>query len=149
MGYTVAIDPGDTVGICIFNAQGGVEVIDQLPFESADGKDFLHWLEEFPHAVDTVVYERWITYRQKAHKQVGSKQKAAQGIGAIKSFAIRKKAKLVEQPADIMVIAKQWSGLKMPSQHSKTHKYAAYLHGYYYLQKEGVIQPRVPLIGEM
>jgi hypothetical protein len=149
MGYTVAIDPGDTVGICIFDENGGVQVLDQLPFEAPDGKDFLHWLEEFNHPVDTVVFETWITYRQKAAKQVGSKQKAAQGIGAIKSFAIRKKAKLVEQKADIMPIAMQWSGLKMPSQHSKTHKYAAYLHGYFYLQKEGIIKPRVPLIGDM
>lgn len=133
MSLVLAFDPGDTTGICLMKrANAEVVEIFQLPLD-----EFMVWINT-PHdwddQVSVVVYERYIVYRQKAAKMVGSKNKASQAIGAIKSYAIRNKiAKIVEQQANILTPAKASSGIVMPSDHRQTHRWDAFLHGWYYL----------------
>ena len=131
----IAVDPGDTSGICIFNDDSSVKKMMQLNLE-----EFTKWAATYDGPVDTIVYEKFIVFRQKAHTQVGSTMKVSQAVGMLKMMAHSTGAKLVEQGPDIKKIAIKWSGIIMPSQHSQTHKWDAFLHGYYYLVKEGKIK---------
>lgn len=133
-----AFDPGNTTGITIFDDEFNVKEMFQLSLD-----DLIQWASVYDGPLDVIVYEKFITFRQKAHTQVGSTQQASQAIGAIKMLATRKKAKLVVQGPDIKSIALRWTGITMPSRHADSHKWDAYLHGYYYLRKEGYIKSNI------
>lgn len=131
-------DPGDTTGICIFNDE-----FLPIQFMQLSLDDLLEWVMNTDLMVDTVGYEEFIVFRQKAHTQVGSRMKVGQAIGGIKMFAKKNKAELVVQKPDIKQVALKWSGIKMPSQHSQTHQWDAFLHGYYYNRRKGNIKSEV------
>lgn len=131
-------DPGNTTGVCIFND-------DFLPvqFMQLSLEELMDWVGEFEGTFEVVGYEQFIVFRQKAHTQVGSKMAVSQAIGVIKMLARKTKAELVVQKPDIKSVALRWSGIKMPSQHSQTHQWDAFLHGYYYNRKKGNIKSEV------
>jgi hypothetical protein len=89
-------------------------------------------------AVPEVIVEDFTLYKSKALQQSGSKMETVRVIGSIESWARRNKSVLVKQPASHLTIAQLWSGVKMPSDHRKSHWVSAYNHGYYYLVKQGV-----------
>lgn len=133
----IAFDPGDTTGIAIMGLDGAVYELLQLNFA-----DLTDWIANFnkPYIVHHLVYERFIVFRQKAQTQVGSKMLVSQVIGMIKLLAARLNIKVTEQGSDIKIPALKWTGIDMPSQHSKTHQWDAYLHAYYWLRKNGYIK---------
>lgn len=131
-------DPGDTTGICIFNDEFLAVDFKQLSLD-----ELIEWASNYEGPLDVVGWEKFIVFRQKAHTQVGSKMKVSQAIGVIKMLAARKKALTVEQQPDIKRIALKWSGIAMPSKHSETHQYDAFLHGYFYNRKVGNIKSEV------
>lgn len=143
----LAFDPGDTTGMAVVDYNGAAHDMRQLTLDELIG-----YVAQFQtpegFKITKIVYERFIVYRQKAQKLVGSKNGASQAIGAIKILASRLNVPLVEQGADIKEVALRWSGIKMPGQHSKTHQWDAYLHAYYYLQKNGFIKPKIKGLAE-
>jgi hypothetical protein len=62
---------------------------------------------------------------------------AAQAIGMVKSYATRNGIELIEQSPQILENAQKMSQVKMPSDHNQSHWVAAYLHGFWYLVKQG------------
>lgn len=138
LGNILAFDPGDTTGVCEFNERGQVLRLFQLSFD-----DLLKFLNDYPGPVMQVVCEDFILFRKKARQQSGSKMKASQAIGMIKAFALRKEAPLAMQGSDIKPMAMKFSQIKMPSNHSESHQYDAFLHGYYWLVKNGMIKTRL------
>lgn len=140
--HILAFDPGKITGIAIFNQDGTLLGMEQLPLDSGDN-NLLKWTAWYPYPVSLVIYEKFITFRQKAMQQVGSKQETAQAIGLIKGLAFRKQAELVEQKPDIKPIASKWSGVTVPSNHAISHQYDAYLHGFYLLHQRGIVKSKL------
>lgn len=131
-------DPGVSTGWARFDEFGNVS--DKGICRGLDAlSDFLEECE--PATV--VVYESYRVFKHKANAHIGSKVEAAQAIGMIKAKARKWNAKTVEQPANILPIAAMWSGVELPKNHKISHDIAAYNHGVYYLQKNGIRKSRL------
>ena len=74
--------------------------------------------------------------------QTGSRFVAVQIIGALKAYAQRVGANFVLQPANVLTVASLHSGIKRPSNHSRSHDVDAYNHGYYYFETKGLLAPK-------
>jgi hypothetical protein len=134
-----AFDPGaghsNTIGYARFEDGGDLLDIGQLTFDG-----LVHFLEgQTPVAGDVVVYERYIIKPHKLQSHKGSRVETIQTIGAIRSWAIRHKLKVVEQADSILSIAQMWFQIKMPTDHAMSHQISATLHGMYYLHLQGII----------
>ncbi len=136
-----SFDPGGSpgkksTGIVTWNTKG--LPVDILKVDQ-DGLDkFLQGKEETPP--DVFIYETYRIYG--GFSQVGSKVHTVRVIGQITAWARRHKVELIEQPSDIKGTAAKWAGIKVPQGHMPD-SIAAYLHGYYYLHRLGVIPARV------
>jgi len=108
-------------------------------------EELLERLESLEN-VTTVVCEDYRLRQGKQTAQTGSRFVAVQIIGALKAYAKRHKAKMVLQDATILTVAALHSGVKRPSNHSKSHDTDAYNHGYYYFETKGLLQPKTPVI---
>lgn len=144
--FYIGFDPGKTTGVSIIDLEpGGVPItqdmrqvkIEDMPalFDELD-----KLIPDNEHIVG-IIYERFITYRQYAQRQVGSKQEAAQVIGMVKMWAAKRKKPTVEQGADILNIAYRWTGIPKQGDHSKSHAWDAYHHIMYYLIKNKLAKP--------
>lgn len=140
----LAIDPGETSGLALFQGNG-------KPFwmEQARGAESLHKFlmgieKDWGSVPDTVVIElyRVLPTQHSIKANVGSKLKTVEAIGIVKSFCMTWDAKVVEQEPSIKNIAKKWTNIKVPSNHKDSHQFDALLHGYYYLIKSGALDPR-------
>lgn len=135
-----AFDPGDMTGIAVFNDEAQLVELVTIPFEHSakhpDGETLTEWLGR-QEDVKTVVYERFILYKKSAPRMAGSKMKASQAIGAIKMWAKTHKAEIVEQPAGILSTASKMTQVKRPTVKEQSHAIEAFLHGAYYLIREG------------
>jgi hypothetical protein len=135
----LVFDPGLSTGWAAFDEKGDVQAkgilrgLDELI-------SFLSDREDYP---DVVIYEGYTVFGHKAKAHIGSKVETVQAIGMIKVYASRWKAEIVEQPSSILSIAQLWSGVRLPSNHDKSHDIAAYNHGVYYLQKSGIRKSRL------
>lgn len=136
----LAFDPGDTTGVAEFTSDGKLMAMLQMNMD-----ELINYLNKFNKTVDTVVVEDFVLFAKRAQKQAGSRMKASQAIGLIRGFAARHEAKLVIQQANIKPIALKQTGIRLPSQHSKTHQYDAYLHGAYYLIGKGIMKTKLQL----
>lgn len=143
----VSFDPGKTTGMTFWIKNKETEepqciLVNQFNEEELD--DFLEDIGGNPlKQPDVMIVEEYRIFGQKKNAHVGSKVETIQVIGQLKAFARKHKIEIVEQPANILVIAQLWSGKKMPSDHSKSHWVSAYLHAYYYLHKQGLLKARV------
>lgn len=140
----IGFDPGKTTGVSIVSLLPG-EVPQTNYMWQVKIEDMPALFDELdtliPGEISGIIYERFITYRQYAQRQVGSKQEAAQVIGMVKMWAAKKKAPTVEQGADILNIAYRWTGFPRQKDHSKSHAWDAYHHVIYYLIKNKLAKP--------
>lgn len=137
MGFVVAFDPGDTTGIAWFNDERQLAGFDQIPYDEVP-----QWWQSTmaDKDLDAVVIEDFVLFSKRAKQQSGSRMKASQVIGMLKALAALKNAKVIMQPSSILPIGLKQAGLKMPHNHSETHKYAAYVHGFFYLHSIGEVE---------
>lgn len=138
MDKYLAFDPGVSTGWAAFDSAGEVSAKGIL--RGLD--ELMDFLEDCTRP-ETVIYESYRVFGHKAKAHIGSKMETVQAIGVIKARTSRWKCILVEQPSSILPIATKWAGVKLPSNHDKSHDIAAYLHGVYYLQKEGIRESRL------
>lgn len=136
----LAFDPGLRTGIAGWNESGVTTLVHKTVHGDIALDEFLDTLEEDPP--DVFIIEEYVVYGSNLKANVGSKVHTAQVIGSLKSWARRHKVIVVEQRSDIKGIAAKWSGTVIPKGHMPDWM-AAYLHGYYYLHRLGVIKPRV------
>lgn len=136
----VSWDPGQSTGVACWSETGDpLDVGTEL--KSDDARDrFLDRLES--HPVREFIIEEYRVYGSKALAHTGSKVYTAQVIGDLKSWARRHGVKVIEQRSDIKEIAAKWAQVKVPKGHMPDWM-AAYLHGYYYLHRKGLIKPKV------
>ena len=141
MKYIMAFDPGDTTGWAAWDTEGNLQGMGQVTLE--DMPTFLHKYDDLE--ISLVIVEDFILFAKRAVKQAGSRMKASQGIGMLHLWAAQKGAQFLKQPASIKNAAMKWSQISMPGAHSESHKFDAYLHGYYYLVTHDLIKTQLQL----
>lgn len=140
-----AWDPGDTTGWAVWDEEGnllkmGMCALEDIPDVWED------ILAAYPtRVITTVIVEDFVLFGKRAQSQTGSRMKASQGIGSLRTLARQERADFVLQPASIKSIAMKWSGITMPSDHDKTHEWDAFLHGYHWLVKQKRIQTQLEI----
>lgn len=137
----VSIDPGkgrkDTIGTCTWDLQGVVLDMRQLTLPELD--EFLDLLP--PVGVLKLIIEEYIVNPRVPHG--GSKVETARVIGQLAYWARKHQVEVQMQPSTVLPVAQKHSGVKIPKDHSVSHQISAYLHGYEYLLRQGIIRPRV------
>lgn len=136
MSYVVSVDPGDTTGLALWHSDGSFVEEMQLSLD-----ELIDWLQDFDGEVSTVVIEDYRLFKHKAQQQTGSRFVASQGIGVLKAFARRKKAKVVIQQVECIVLGAMFSGRKQPSNHKLSHSVDAYNHGFYWFVAQNILKP--------
>ena len=130
----LALDPGETTGFAAFDAKGDSTEIGEV-FSDAELDDLLDRLSP-----TVVIVEDWI---QNPHAHMGgNKQLTARTIGSVESWARRHNAKVVLQPNTIKSIGYMWAGISKAKAKSMSHRADAYVHGVYYLQRQGIRHPQ-------
>lgn len=132
----ISVDPGETTGIAYWEDDGTF-----ISREALTQDEILDKVETLS-GVTVIVVEDYRLRQGKQMVQTGSRFVAVQIIGALKAYARRVGAKFVLQPANVLTVAALHSGVKRPSNHSKSHDIDAYNHGYYYLETKGLLQPK-------
>jgi hypothetical protein len=132
----ISVDPGETTGIAYWENDGTF-----ISREALTQDEILDKVETLSD-VTVIVVEDYRLRQGKQMVQTGSRFVAVQIIGALKAYARRVGAKFVLQPANVLTVAALHSGVKRPSNHSKSHDIDAYNHGYYYLETKGLLQPK-------
>jgi len=130
----VSIDPGGTTGVVTWDANA--KLLDALQLNREEFEDFLEKVSPAQ-----VICEEYIVNPHVRHG--GQKVETLRIIGAIESYCRRNKILLEMQRPQILTIAQKWSGKKMPKNHGISHWVSAYLHGYYFLHRKGLIKARV------
>jgi hypothetical protein len=137
----IAVDPGDTAGVAIFDDTGIFVSSEQLSGAEEFAELCLKLAKE---PITTIVVEDYRLMRHKAQQQAGSRFQAVQQIGMLKLLAKQAGANIVIQGPDKYPIGLLLSGKQMPKDHKKSHHVVAYAHGWYYLVQQGLVLPVVP-----
>ena len=132
----ISVDPGESSGIAYWSDKG--EFVEKEILTEEELFDQLERLEN----VTVVVCEDYRLRQGKQMVQTGSRFVAVQIIGALKAYARRCGSKFVLQTPNVLSVASLHSGIKRPSNHSKSHDVDAYNHGYYYFETKGLLQPK-------
>jgi hypothetical protein len=142
----VSIDPGgsatgSTIGVVMWDELGLPLKMEQYTQDELD--EFLTNLQEVKDTLKVIIVEGYRVFSHKLDAHRNKKMTTSECIGRIKFAAKMLGVSLVEQPSTILITAEKWSGTKMPKNHAKSHSVSAYLHGYFYLHKHGVLRARV------
>lgn len=130
----VSIDPGGSNGWAKWEDDGTL-----ISSGTAVGEtEFFQFL--FDNPADIYVVEEFKLYPHMSEKLIWSKFPTIQMIGAIKLFAYKRGATIVEQQTSIKDVAYKLSGVPKPASKAKSHRFDAIVHGYYYLYKKGILK---------
>lgn len=132
---TVVVDPGDTSGVAIFSEDGRFVERWQAKFEQLC--DDLSSLR----SIQRIIVEDYRLRKGKQSQQTGSRFPAVQVIGVLKYIARQQGADFILESVQAKQLGSMYSGVKPPSNHSKSHEIDAYNIGIYWLVKEGRIEP--------
>lgn len=143
----LAIDPGrsykgeKTVGYCLFTNLGEEIQRGSLSFEhlvTALDYDY-NGLTGWGYALYAVVIEDFVNDPKSARG--GQRNGTSECIGAVEALCIKADATFTRQSNTILPVAKMHAGYVDTHKHLP-HQDSAFLHGYYYLTKKGVLQPK-------
>lgn len=138
----VSWDPGGkstkkSTGMVKWDEEGKpreVKELDQLELDKE--------LDELEPTIIVFIIEEYVVYSHKSKAHIGSKLPTVQTIGQLKAYARKHGIKVIEQRSDIKKMASMWAQVKVPNGHMPD-KMSAYLHGYYYLHRLGLIPAKV------
>ncbi len=130
----LSLDPGHSTGWATFKENGDADKFGTVTSRVAV-YDLLR--EQAP---DLIIMEDWITKQGVALG--GDKLETVRVIGAVEFYVYLRKIPLVLQPNTVKSIAYKWAGMVPPKRKSLTHEADAYVHGVYYLQKQGIRRPQ-------
>lgn len=148
---TLAIDPGNTVGVAIIGNSG------ELLFESQmSHEEFIEYLvygnpasRQAMRHVDLAVVEEFKLLPGKARAVSQTKSRsleAAKGVGAMELWAAQCGIELVYRDPSHWRIGLQLAGIepsKWPKQHKDGHSMCAYGAGFHALVELGLVQSRL------
>lgn len=138
MKLITAWDPGDTTGVAVWDTKGNLLEKQQLAQSSITA--YWRYLEDTYGPIDVAVIEDFRLFKHRAVQQAGSRMKAPQVIGSLTTLAEISGSKTVLQQPSIKPTALKLSEIKLPSKHSDTHEWDAYLHGFYYMVGKKIIK---------
>jgi hypothetical protein len=137
----LAIDPGHTTGLAWFKDNGDLD--DMAEFKLSHLNTFLD--QEVTNQICMIIVEDYKLYPWKSMAQSWSRLETVRVIGAIDYRAHQCGIPVVYQDPAIKGIGYKWAGKTPAKNHADSHMLDAYVHGVYYLQKNGI---RVPQQGK-
>lgn len=130
----LALDPGNSTGWATFTEKG-----DLIEFGTVRKRtEVYELLEKFQPEV--LIVEDWIT--RQGINLGGTKLEVIRVIGAVECWAYFNNATVHLQPNTIKSIGYTWAGMRKPKNHDQSHETDAYVHGVYWLQKNGIRKPQ-------
>ena len=134
----VAFDPGEMTGYAIFEVHPDrpedTFFVDLGQFHHKDAFEKISELVTDETAV--VVVEDYRVFHHKAKAHSGSKLITTRVIGSMEYRTQQVKARMVQQPSNILPIAQKWSGITLGGNHAQSHQFSAVNHGFFYLVKQ-------------
>lgn len=130
----LAVDPGGSTGWATFDSKG-----DGITIGTCHTREQVYDMLRDTKP-DLIILEDWIT--QQGIHLGGDKMETVRVIGAIEFYAYIRVIPIKLQPNTIKPIAYKWAGMVKPKRKSLTHETDAYVHGVYYLQKNGIRRPQ-------
>lgn len=138
-----AWDPGDTTGVAVWNDEYDLLEMKQIRMEET--ASFWKYIEERHGPIRICIVEDFVLFGARAAQQKGSRMKASQGIGSLRTLSQLSHADFYLQPASVKKTAMKQARITLPSKHEDTHEYDAYLHGYHWMVKNGKIKTQLQL----
>lgn len=135
----VSFDPGITTGVVTWDKDGNV--LNKAKINQATLDALLVGFEHI-NTIKAFIIEEYRVFTSKAIAHIGSKVETARVIGQITATARRKNIEIVMQDPKILKIAAMWAQFPLPKGHLPDDD-SAYLHGYYYLHRKGIISAKV------
>lgn len=133
--YYLALDPGKTTGWATFAQDGSGLTMGQV-----NVMDLIKMMDNTPARV--IITEDYHLFPWKKNEQVWSRLDTVRLIGMIQYWCFKTNRQLILQDPNIKTIAYMWAGLKKAGLHKNSHERDAYVHGVYYLQKQGIRKPQ-------
>lgn len=134
----LAIDPGHTTGCAWFSEEGDLTKIEEFKLDKIN----LFLDEEITNKISMIIVEDYRLYPWKSSAQSWSRIETVRVIGAIDYRAHQCGIPIVYQDPSIKGIGYKWAGKTKPKNHANSHVLDAYVHGVYYLQKNGIRRPQ-------
>lgn len=136
--YYLALDPGGSTGWATFDERG-----DGCKLGTCRNRgDVYNLLKQAKEdGIKVIIMEDWIT---KADVRLGSDRlEVVRVIGVVEYYCELTKTTLHEQPNTIKSIGYMWAGMDKPKKGDPLiHAKDAYVHGVYWLQKNGIRKPQ-------
>jgi len=134
--FYLAIDPGETSGWASFDEAG-------KPLDIGQIKGRIPVYELLQQVQPKVlIVEDFVLFPWKAKEQAFSQFETVRIIGAIELWAFAKKAVVQLQKPNVKDIGYMWAGMPKAKSHKDSHQRDAYVHGIYFLQKNGILKPQ-------
>lgn len=135
----LALDPGETTGWATFDREGQL-----IKYGQFKQKEQTKVLTELIHSnLQGVICENYKNFAWKRQKNWSTNQ-TSKNIGAIEMLCELRQVPLHLQEANIKSIGYLWAGIEPPKNHSISHQFDAYVHGVYFLRKQGIRKIEVP-----
>jgi hypothetical protein len=151
----LSLDPGVSTGYATFKADGNVIRTGTLRKGKEELYPFLRLLalskiEDFQNYLEStsvnpqldIIVENYRLYPWKSMSQSWSSLETVRFIGAIDFWATLHEYPVHLQDPQVKGIAYKWAGLTVPKNHDMSHETDAFVHGVYFLQKNGIRKPQ-------
>lgn len=131
----ISIDPGESNGVCGYNAKGNLLFMTTIKHE-----DLLKFLRIFKKIIRCIT-EDYRIYEHKANQHVNSRVLTLRVIGRIEDWCELNDIHLTLQPATIKATGYMWIGKKpLPKSNPANHKWDANVHFVYWAVRNGIIR---------
>ena len=136
----ISIDPGHTSGVCGYDKN--CNLVFMLTVDKDNIVGFLEDEVNTGH-VHTVIYEEYAVFPNKAQQHVYNPLHTVRVIGAIQSWALRKKLHIHGQKSSIKPTAYRMLGVKpLPKSDPQNHSLDAHAHFTFWAVKNKKLDPR-------
>ena len=133
--HYLALDPGKTTGWAAFDKAGN-----GIDYGQVDREELYGMLVE--KRPKLLIVEDFEFFPWKSKDMPFDTLIAVRIIGAIDFYAWDAGVQVVLQKPNVKTIGYMWAGITKPKNHAISHGPDAYVHGVYYLQKNGIRKPQ-------